>query len=118
MNLNLFQNDASATAFAAGEIIFQAGEPSQGRMFAVGEGEIDIQLDGQTVETVGPGGVFGEMGLIDNQPRSANAVARTATKVVAIDERRFAFLVQNNPYFPLHVMRTMTARIRRLSGGL
>ena len=55
MNINLFQNDASALPFATGEIIFQAGEPSQGQMFAVGEGEIDIQLNGQTVETVGPG---------------------------------------------------------------
>ena len=113
--MNLFQNDAAAIPFAPGEIIFRAGEPSDGQMFAVGEGEIEIQLNDRTVETVGPGGVFGEMGLIDNQARSANAVAKTAAKVVSINERRFSFLVQHNPFFALQVMRTMTERIRRLS---
>jgi CRP/FNR family transcriptional regulator, cyclic AMP receptor protein len=116
--MNLFHNDASAMPFAPGETIFRAGEASHGQMYAVGEGEVEIQLHGQTLETVGPGGVFGEMGLIDNQARSADAVAKTAAKVVPINERRFAFLVQNNPYFPLHVMRTMTERIRRLSRQL
>lgn len=116
--MNLFQNDAAAIPYSPGQIIFQVGDCSNGQMFAVSEGEIDIQLNGQTLETIGPGGIFGEMGLIDNQARSANAVAKTAVKVVAINERRFTFLVQNNPYFPLHVMRTMTERIRRLSGRL
>jgi CRP/FNR family transcriptional regulator, cyclic AMP receptor protein len=116
--MNLFQNDASAEAFAPGEVIFRAGDDSEGEMFAVSEGEIDIQLNGHSVETVGPGGVFGEMGLIDHQTRSADAVAKTAVKVVRINERRFGFLVQHNPFFPLHVMRTMTERIRRLSRQL
>lgn len=113
--MNLFHNDSSATPFDPGQVIFRAGEASEGQMYAVGEGEVEIQLDGQVVETIGPGGVFGEMGLIDNQTRSADAIAKTAVKVVPINERRFAFLVQHNPYFPLHVMRTMTERIRRLS---
>jgi CRP/FNR family cyclic AMP-dependent transcriptional regulator len=116
--MNLFQNDAAAVSFAPGETIFRAGDPSDGQMFAVGEGEIEIQLNGQTLETVGPGGVFGEMGLIDNQARSANAVAKTAAKVVSINERRFGFLVQHNPFFALQVMRTMTEGMRRLSRQL
>lgn len=84
-------------------------------MFAVADGEIDIQTNGGTVETIRAGGVFGEMGLIDDQPRSATAVARTAARVVPINERRFTFLVQQNPFFALHVMRSLTGRIRRLS---
>lgn len=114
--MNLFQNDSAAISFAPGESIFCSGDASNNKMYAVSEGEIEIQLNGRVVEMIGPGGIFGEMGLIDNQPRSANALAKTAAKVVSIDERRFNFLVQNNPFFALQVMRTMTERIRRLSG--
>src|SRR5260370_788247 len=113
--MNLFQNDSAATPYAPGQSIFRTGDASGGQMFAIAEGKIEIQIGGKTVEIVGPGGIFGEMGLIDDQPRTAEAVAKTAAKVVSINERRFNFLVQNNPYFALHVMRTMTDRIRRLS---
>jgi CRP-like cAMP-binding protein len=114
--MNLFQNDAAAVPLAAGTVIFSVGDPSAGRMFAVAEGEVDIQVDGQVVECVGAGGVFGEMGLIDEQPRTATAVARTNARVVTIDERRFNFLVQQHPFFALHLLRTLTHRVRRLSG--
>ena len=113
--MNLFQNDSSATLYAPGQFIFRIGNASDGQMYAVAEGEIEIQIGGKAVELVGPGGVFGEMGLIDNQSRTADAVAKITAKVVSINERRFNFLVQNNPFFALHVMRTMTDRIRRLS---
>jgi CRP-like cAMP-binding protein len=113
--MNIFQNDAGAVSFPAGQTIFKHGEPSAGKMFAVSEGEVDIQINDHALETIGPGGIFGEMGLIDNHPRSANAIAKTEVKVVAIDERRFNFLVQHNPFFALQVMRVMTERIRRLS---
>ena len=114
--MNLFQNDAACISFVQGAAIFNIGDASSGQMFAVAEGQIDIQLNNHSVETIGPSGIFGEMGLIDNQPRSAQAVAKTTAKIVAIDERRFNFLVQHNPFFALQVMRVMTDRIRRLSG--
>lgn len=113
--MNLFQNDPSAISLAAGQALFDVGDASEGQMFAVADGEMDMQIGGNTVETVGPGGVFGEMGLIDNLPRTARAVAKSPAKVVAINERRFFFLVQNNPFFALQVMRTLTHRIRRVS---
>ena len=112
---NLFQHDASAESIPAGQVIFAAGDPPGQVMYAVAEGEVDIQLDGLTVETVGPGGFFGEVAMIDHHPRSASAVALTDARVVAITPRRFTFLVQQNPFFALEVMRTMVARIRRLS---
>ena len=60
-----------------------------------------------------PGGLFGEMAVIDREPRSATAVTATDAELVAIDKRRFWFLVQETPYFAEIVMRTMAARIRR-----
>jgi len=57
-----------------GETIFKEGDPGD-CMFAVVEGAVDIELRGTIVEHIPPGGVFGEMALIDGLPPSARAVA-------------------------------------------
>jgi CRP-like cAMP-binding protein len=54
------------------------------------------------------------MALIESRPRSATAVARTDWKLVAVSEKRFAFLVQQTPHFALQVMRVMADRLRRI----
>jgi CRP-like cAMP-binding protein len=83
-------------------------------MYVVLEGEVDILIHGKIVNTVGPGGLFGEMALIDTRPRSATAVTRSDCKLVAISAKRFAFLVQQTPNFALHVMRVMAGRLRHM----
>jgi CRP-like cAMP-binding protein len=84
-------------------------------MYAVKEGEVELVVDGSAVETVGPGGIFGEMALIEHDVRSATAIARTTCELVPIDERRFTFLVQQNPYFAMQVFRVMARRLRRMN---
>ena len=112
---NLFKRDSAAEFMPAGQVVFAAGDPAVDVMFGVADGAVDIQLNGVTVETIGPGGTFGEIGLIDQQPRSAAAVVRDDAHIVRITQRRFTTLVQQHPFFALEVMSTMVARIRRLS---
>ena len=83
-------------------------------MYAVLEGQVDIVVNGRVVETVVSGGIFGEMALIGKDRRTATAVASTDAKVVAVDERRFLFLIQQTPNFALHVMRVLSDRLRRM----
>ena len=110
--INLFRHATDAQSYAAGQTIFQEGQPGD-FMYVVQEGEIKIFYQGQEIDAAGPGGIIGEMALIDDRPRSATAVAATDCKLVAIDERRFAFLVQQTPLFALTVMRVMADRLRR-----
>ncbi len=98
----LFEHASDAQRIPAGAAIFQEGDPRD-FMYAVVEGQVDLLIKGELVETVGPGGIFGEMALIDNDRRTAAAVAKTDAKVVAVDERRFLFLVQQTPNFALHI---------------
>jgi CRP-like cAMP-binding protein len=56
--------------------------------------------------------IFGEMALIDSEPRSATAVAITDVELVPISEKQFLFLVGQTPYFALKVMRTLAQRLR------
>lgn len=103
---------SDAKAFAAGDIIFRAGEPRT-FMFVINEGEVEIRLADRLLEVASGGGIFGEMAMIDNEPRTATAVARTACKLVLIDQKRFQFLVHETPYFAIEVMRVLADRLRR-----
>ena len=82
-------------------------------MYLVSEGSVVLTIGDQVVETLGPGGLFGEMAVIDREPRSATAAAGSDATLVSIDKRRFWFLVQETPYFAEIVMRVMAHRLRR-----
>ena len=106
--------DVPARHVAAGEVILNEGTDSK-EMFIVRKGRVGIAVGGRTVEELGPGEIFGEMGLIDYESRSATATALEDCDLVPIDERLFVILVQDTPYFALDVMRTLVGRIRRMN---
>jgi CRP/FNR family cyclic AMP-dependent transcriptional regulator len=82
-------------------------------MYVIRSGEIEIERDGKVVETLLPGGIFGEMALIDGSPRAATARAKTSCEVAPITEKSFLFLVHETPFFAIAVMRTLADRLRR-----
>lgn len=77
------------------------------------EGEVDIAVHGKIIGTIGPGLSLGEIGLVDKQPRTATAIARTDCRLELIDARRFQFMVQQTPFFALEMMATIVTRLRR-----
>ncbi len=96
----------------AGEKIFLEHETGN-EMYVVVSGRIDVLTFGRVLEQVGPGGMFGEMALIDEGTRSAAALAAEASEVVVIDRDLFAALVREEPGFALAVMRVLAQRLRR-----
>jgi CRP-like cAMP-binding protein len=66
---------SEARRFAVGQPIFNQGEAGS-TMYVVHEGEVDLLVNGQKVEKLGPGGVLGEMGLIDAAPPNGAASVR------------------------------------------
>ena len=109
----LFKNESNVRTFSAGQFIFAEGDPDDEQMYAVLDGEVDIVRHQRVLETILPGGVFGEMALLDNQPRSASAIAKTDCRVAAIMEQRFTLVVSQNPPFALEMMRLLAERVRR-----
>jgi CRP-like cAMP-binding protein len=110
--INIFKHAPDAIAVEAGDVLFREGDDGD-VMFAVVSGEVDLMFDGRVVETVGAGGILGELALIDPAPRSAEARARTSASVVRVDQRQFTFLVHEHPTFALQVMRVMAERLRK-----
>jgi CRP-like cAMP-binding protein len=107
-----FTEPSQHREFSAGTAIFKTGDPGD-EMFVVQEGEVDIVIDGTVVETVSPEGFFGELALIDRATRSADAVVRTDCKLIAMNQHRFLFMVDEVPFFAIRVMTVMADRLRR-----
>jgi len=110
-------NDEVMQYFPAGHRFFATGDHGE-VMYVVTSGEVEILLRGRLLETVGTGSVFGEMAIIDDRERSAEAIAKTNVKVVVIDHTRFLYLTKNDPSFALKVMKIITTRLRRLDDML
>ena len=110
--IGLLQRSGESEEFAAGSTIFTQGDPAD-RMYVVSSGSVSLSIDGRLLETLGPGGLFGEMAVIEREPRSGTAVAEADTILVGIDKRRFWFLVQETPFFAEIVMKVMASRLRR-----
>jgi CRP-like cAMP-binding protein len=109
--LNIFRNSKDAKNYPAGEVLFERGETGD-EMYIIIEGEVDIKIDEKVVQTLGEGDFFGEMGIIDGSPRSATAVTSSECRLLPVNEKRFTFLIQQTPFFALHVMKEMADRLR------
>jgi CRP-like cAMP-binding protein len=99
---------------APGEALFREGEEGD-RMYVVLDGRVDILIGDTVVEVASRGVVLGEMAMIDDAPRSASAIAKTASRLVAIDRKRFHLLVQRHPGFSTHVMKVLADRLRHMN---
>jgi CRP/FNR family cyclic AMP-dependent transcriptional regulator len=97
---------------AKGKTIFQEGDLGD-EFFIVVRGRVEIRSGDRHFETLDADGIFGEMALIDDSPRSATAVALTDVTLAPVKENQFLFLVQNAPFFALSVMRVLARRLRR-----
>ena len=114
VKLEMFAADESPRVCEPGETIFRTFDMGA-EMYVVLEGEIDLRIGTNIVETLGPGEPFGEMALIDQAPRVATAVAKTRCKLAVIPERRFLFLIQRDPQFALQIMKVMADRLRKMN---
>jgi CRP-like cAMP-binding protein len=99
-------------SFPAGAIILKKGEPGN-VMYVVKAGTVEVRDGRRLLDTVDPGGVVGEVALIDAGGRSASVIAKTDCQLLPIDEEQFILLVERMPYFALQVMRVLADRLRR-----
>lgn len=111
---DLFRQDSNPVMLAPGDMLFRAGEEGQ-EMFVLIEGSVDIMVGDKVVETAHPGALLGEMAMIESAPRSASVMAQSACRLARIDQRRFHFLVQQNPFFATHVMKVLVERLRHMN---
>jgi CRP-like cAMP-binding protein len=98
-------------SFADGGVVFIKGDAGD-CAYVVTSGRVEIREGGRVLEIMEPGELFGEMALIDSEPRSASAVAVGRTELVVIDRQVFDRLVREEEDFAVSVMRLMSRRLR------
>ena len=109
--------DRATVRYDRGKVIMVAGQAGA-LMYIVSEGRVAISIRGAVVERVGPGGVFGEMALVDQSPRAANAVAETDCVLLAINRLVFLSLVKADPTFGISLLAAMAERLRNTAAAL
>jgi len=105
----------SQLSFAAGESIFQQGDLGT-EMYIIHEGAVDIvkHIGGEShiLSRLEKGDFFGEMALLEALPRTADAVAASDVKVVAINGSRFDEMLRKNPEVAVRIIRKYSKRLR------
>ena len=120
LNSKLLNNIAGAlgagaiSSFPSGRSIIMEGA-SGASMYALLQGSVAISIQGKTVETAGPGGVFGEMALVDSAPRAASVTATSDCKLLTINRESFTQLVTSNPLFGIELLKGFAERLRYLN---
>ncbi len=101
--------------FPAGAVVFEEGDPGS-RMYVIQSGEVRIvkRVGNRaiTLAHLGAGEAFGEMALLEGQPRSATAIVAAPSRILEIDEAAFADLVRRNGEIALRLLRRLSARLR------
>ena len=102
-------------AFKAGETIFKTGDKSD-LAYVIVVGGVDISVQGEAgavkIASLEPGEVFGEMGLIDTGPRSADARASQYTVCAGYDADELLDLLDNDPGEAVVFIKTLIRRLR------
>ncbi|HCF62601.1 MAG TPA: Crp/Fnr family transcriptional regulator, partial [Myxococcales bacterium] len=92
-------------------------------LFVVSRGKVKVVLYGRSGREVilsifKAGDFFGEMSLLDNQPRSANVIALEDSTLLTLERRAFAAHLEQYPQTALQILAEMSRRLRRADSGI
>lgn len=100
--------------FPEGRPIARQGEIATG-FFLVVSGRVKVVRDSATIAELGPGDFFGELSLLDRQPRMATVLAETPTTCLAIASWEFEALLESQPKLTIAILRGVARRLRAVS---
>ncbi len=112
--LEALATKATQVDFPAGHVIARQGEIGTG-FFVVIEGRVRVVRDGQVIATLGPGEFFGELSVLDRQPRNAMVSAEVETTCLALAAWDFDAVLLEQPRLTLAILRGVAARLRQVS---
>ena len=108
---------SKAKDYESGEVIFNEGDYGDS-MFIVIEGEVSIQKNGKSIALLDKGSSLGEMALLDNETRSADATARVDSVLLKINQDVFYELMEGNADIMKQIIKLLTSRIRDANSKL
>jgi CRP-like cAMP-binding protein len=95
----------------AGTVLCEEGSTGH-EFFLIVSGKAAVKRKGRKVTTLGPGTGFGELALLDRQPRSATVVAETDMDLLVLEQRHFLGLLDTMPTLARKLLAAMASRLR------
>ena len=96
---------------AEGETVFQKGDAGDS-MYVIVEGQVRVFDGERTINLLGEREIFGELALLDPEPRSASCAAATDTRLFRLDAETFSQLMAGNIEIVRGVLHVLCERLR------
>ena len=121
-DLRILARELEEEACFAGERVFDINEPSD-RVYLIESGKIGISINPdpkakEFIATLGPNDCFGEMGMFDDNPRSATAHVLEDSILLALDKTKLRALTLRYPEIALGMLRSLSLRLRETNRRL
>jgi CRP-like cAMP-binding protein len=100
--------------FAPGEAIVREGDPGDA-FYVITSGNAVVKQNGTQLRQLGEGDFFGEISLIDGQPRSATITATDEVSVLTLGRTEFQRLIDEHPSVRLELLMALTERLRKVA---
>jgi CRP/FNR family transcriptional regulator, cyclic AMP receptor protein len=113
---------ARRRTYRRGEVIFHQGDPGDA-MHLIQSGRVKVVLDAESgdealIAIIGPGDSFGELSLIDGEPRSATVVALEPVETVSVARADCMAFARTHPAAMERMLITLAGMVRRADSGL
>lgn len=107
--------DRFGSEYPKGHLLFREGDVGK-VMFVIQSGQVRIHKNVREIETtlivLGPGEFFGEMSILNNEPRSASATIEEPAKLLVIDPKTFEAMVRGNAEIAIRLIKKLSQRLK------
>lgn len=111
--LAVIASHATPVQFEAGKVLAREGAVGR-EFFVVMAGKVEATRNGVSIGVMGPGSFFGEMALLDGQPRVATVVAVEPTEMLVLTTQGFGSVVDQMPSVDRKMLTVLATRLREL----
>ena len=98
-------------SFEAGDKLVRKGDKGVG-FYLILEGSVEVTSNRTKLAKFGTGQFFGEMSLLDNEPRSADVIALEPTRCLILNAQELNTIIQSNPKIATSMLRELVRRLR------
>lgn len=109
--LRLVRRSLEEVTAPAGRVLCEEGEIGR-EFFFIAQGRASVRRSGRKVALLGPGDYFGELALLDRQPRSATVIADTDMTLLNLTQRNFYSVLDEIPALARKLLAAMAGRLR------
>jgi CRP-like cAMP-binding protein len=111
--LGVIARSATTVDVPAGKVLAREGDAGR-EFFVIKSGTVEAIRSGTRIGTLGPGNFFGEMALLDRQPRAATIAATEPCSLLVLTAREFTSIIDSMPSVDRKIMAVLASRVREL----